>query len=95
MGCRPKLLYCDTTNLIVLAEARVRDRQRFDKLLRVWNDSGMTLAFTMNHLLEFRQYADTVARSQRYDLLAELLPIRTEITAPRYNDNILGVTGRS
>jgi hypothetical protein len=79
------LVYLDSSNLSVLATALTKEPRRFERFLDEWRARGSELCVTRTHLLELRANKEDQARAERYQLLAAMLPISSDIrTRPPY-----------
>ncbi len=73
-----KLIYLDTSNLILLSQEMQSNPSRFDKFLVKWRESENILALSQIHLIELLQAKFQNTRTAHFNLLNYLLPLRYE-----------------
>jgi hypothetical protein len=74
------LIYLDTSHLSLLTRTYTNDPNRFRQFVAAWHSRGHVLAFSLFHLIEFRQHGDKQVRNSRYAVLNELLPFQLSIS---------------
>ena len=74
-----KRVLLDNSNLTTLADARTNEPARFDRFMATWRKRECELVFTRSQLIETRQNSVAATRERRYALLADLLPIHSDI----------------
>ena len=73
------LVFLDTPQIGLLARVRRDDPGRYSAFLNVWNTFGCTLVLTLAQEHELRRYENPAGRELRYQLLADLAPIRRDV----------------
>ncbi|MGI8496255.1 MAG: hypothetical protein ACR2OG_01550 [Gemmatimonadaceae bacterium] len=73
------LVYLDTSHLALLADARRKDPVRYREFCRLWRERDCTLALSHVHAGELRRDPTRQRRRARFAVVADLLPVRTDI----------------
>lgn len=76
------LILLDTPQIHLLERARRSDPVRYSSFRDSWKGRGCTLVFTMAQASELGRYGNTSRREGRYQVLADLAPIRTDLPVP-------------
>ena len=74
------LVFLDTEHLSLLEKARRTEPAGYASFLNAWKGLGCTLVFTLAQAAEVRRYENSSGREGRYQVLAELAPVRTDFT---------------
>lgn len=72
------LIFLDTPQIGLLEEKRRSNPVRYSSFRDAWKRRGYTLVFTMTQAGELCRYPDASRREGRYQVLADLAPIRTD-----------------
>jgi hypothetical protein len=73
------LIYLDTSHLASLAAVASNDPERYARFKTFWQRAGVQLALSRIHLHELRRHNDLSTRQRRWQLLADLAPIRSDL----------------
>ncbi len=73
------LIMLDTPQLHLLERVRRIDPIRYSSFRDTWKRRGCTVVFTRAQASELGRYGNTVRRQARYQVLADLAPIRTDL----------------
>jgi len=73
------LIFLDTPQIDLLEGVRRTDPVRYSYFRDAWRARGNTLVFTTTHASELRRYGDASRREGRYQVLADLAPLRTDV----------------
>ena len=76
------LISLDTPQFHLLERVRRIDPVRYSSFRDTWRRRGCTLVFTMAQASELGRYGNTPRREARYQVLADLAPIRTDLFDP-------------
>jgi len=76
------LVSLDTPQFHLLERVRRIDPVRYFSFRDTWRSRGCTLVFTMAQASELGRYGNTPRREARYQLIADLAPIRTDLFDP-------------
>ena len=76
------LILLDTWNIDLLERTRRLEPDRYARFTRTWKERGCALVFTSTEAKELRMYPDADRREGRYQVLAHLAPIRTDLLVP-------------
>ncbi len=76
------LILFDTPQISMLEAVRRNDRVRYRSFLDRWKAGECTLVFTHTEASELRRYSNDTRRYLRYEVVADLAPIRTDIATP-------------
>src|SRR5215216_5785252 len=79
MTAQIRTIYLDNSHLHLLSELRRTKPTRFESFLRVWTAHDCVLALSQAHLSEINRYEDQTRREARYEFLATLLPIYSDL----------------
>lgn len=79
---RKVLLSLDTPQIHLLERTRRADPARYSSFVDIWKGCGCVLVFTSTQASELRRYEDAERREGRYQVLADLAPIRTDLPLP-------------
>ena len=66
----------------MLERIRRADSDRYTSFVDIWEGCGCVLVFTSTQASELRRYEDAERREGRYQVLADLAPIRTDLPLP-------------
>lgn len=72
------LVYLDTSHLSQLEQLRTRRPEEYLAFLETWRSLHCELAISRTHFLELRRHNDPAIRRSRYEVLADLLPVRLD-----------------
>lgn len=73
------LVFLDTAQISLLGRARQQDKAGYSSFLDIWKKRQCVLVFTIMSAHELRRYPNAFRRSERYKVLADLAPIRTDV----------------
>lgn len=73
------LISLDTPQIHLLERVRRNDPVRYSSFRGTWNRRGHILVFTTTQAGELRRYENASGREARYQVLADLTPIRTDL----------------
>ncbi len=76
------LVSLDTPQLHLLERARRAYPDRYSSFVDFWKGCGCVLVFTSTQASELRRYDDAERREGKYQVLADLAPIRTDLPLP-------------
>lgn len=79
MTAQVRTIYLDNSHLHLLSELRRTNPTRFESFLKVWTAHDCVLALSQAHLSEINRYEDQPRREARYEFLATLLPIYSDL----------------
>ena len=79
MTAKVRTIYLDNSHLHLLSELKRTNVSRFASFLQIWTRENCVLALSQTHLMEINRYQDQRKREARYDLLATLMPINSDI----------------
>jgi hypothetical protein len=72
------LIFLDTPQIALLEEERRSDPVRYFSFCHAWKERGYTLVLTITQAGELCRYGNASRREGRYQVLADLAPIRTD-----------------
>ncbi len=73
------LIYLDTSDFVHLDVARKSNFVAYQEFVSAWRNAGCVSAFSQTHLLELFQTDSDAVRRQRIEVVADLIPIQTDI----------------
>lgn len=73
-----KLVYLDTSNLILLSKVAKKERDQFESFMHEWRDRHFVLALSQINLVELLRATRSDTRQEHFDLLQYFLPFRFE-----------------
>ena len=73
------LIFLDTPQIDLLERVRRSDPVRYSSFRDTWKRRGCTLVLTLAQEGELRRYLDASRREGRYQVLADLAPIRRDV----------------
>lgn len=73
------LVFLDTPQIDLLERVRRSDLARYSSFRDIWQQVGCTLVLTLAQESELRRYADVSRRDGRFEVLADLAPIRRDV----------------
>jgi len=77
------LILLDTWNIDLLERTRRLEPDRYAGFTKAWKERGCVLVFTSTEAKELRMHPDADRREGRYQVLAHLAPIRTDLLVPQ------------
>jgi len=75
------LVFLDTSQVSLLEESRRTDPSGYLSFLAGWKRRGCALVLTMTQAGELTRYSDALRRNARYEVLADLGPVRADFGA--------------
>lgn len=77
------LIFLDTPQIDLLERVRRSDPVRYRSFLDTWKGRGCVLVLTSAHAGELRRHGNPSRREGRYQVMADLAPIRTDVPVSR------------